>query len=45
MLGEERCAGNGRVEHKLMKLGVVLYSVLDRHIDVLRRVLLQTDDA
>ena len=43
-LGVQRRAGDRRVEHELVEVGVVPGRMLDRRVDVLRRVLFQADD-
>ena len=43
-LGVQRRAGDGRVEHELVEVGVVPGGVLDGLVDVLRRVVFQADD-
>lgn len=43
--GVKRRSGDRRVEHELMKVGVVRNCMIDHLIDVLGRVLLQADDA
>ena len=43
-LGVQRRAGDRRVEHELVEVGVVAGGVVDRRVDVFRRVVLQADD-
>ena len=43
-LGVQRRAGDGRVEHELVEVGVVAGGVVDRLVDVFRRVVFQADD-
>ena len=43
-LGVQRRAGDGRVEHELVEVGVVPGGVLDGLVDILRRVVFQADD-
>ena len=43
-LGVQRRAGDGRVEHELVEIGIVADGVLDGLVDVFRRVVLQADD-
>ena len=45
VFGVQRRAGNGRVKHELVELGVVADRVIDHFVDVLRRMLFQADDA
>ena len=43
-LGVQRRAGDRRVEHELVEVGIVPGRMLDRRVDVLRRVVFQADD-
>ena len=43
-LGVQRRAGDGRVEHELVEVGIVADGVVDRLVDVFRRVVFQADD-
>ena len=40
----QRRAGDGRVEHELVEVGIVADGVVDGVVDVLRRVVFQADD-
>ena len=43
--GVQGRAGQGRVEHELVEVRFMPYSVIDHRVDVLRRVVFQADNA